>query len=84
MSENRYVVGNKNLINNSPSGTKISYDFSNSLDESVLGILCFILVVIATLVLIGYIIQYTWNKTIPDIFSVKEITLYQAIGLFIL
>lgn len=84
MSENKYTVANLGTIGDNVSGTKISYDFGDSFGGGVLGLLCFILVVIATLTITGYVVQYTWNKTIPDIFGIKEITIYQAIGLFLL
>lgn len=43
-----------------------------------------IFVLIALISLTGYIVQYTWNTTLPDIFGIKEITLYQAIAIFVL
>lgn len=84
MSENKYVANNLGTMVDNTKGTTISYDFGESLGGGILGLLCFILVAIATVTVLGYIVQYTWNKTIPDIFGIKEISLYQAIGLFIL
>lgn len=46
--------------------------------------ICLIFVLVALISLTGYIVQYTWNTTLPDIFGIKEITLYQAIAIFIL
>lgn len=33
---------------------------------------------------LGFLIQFLWNKTISDIFAIKEITFWQALGLFLL
>lgn len=79
MAENRYTVSNS--TNNSDV---VKPMLSIDLGGGLMGILCFILVVIATITVIGYLVQYSWNKTLPEIFGIKEITLYQAIGLFIL
>lgn len=79
MAENRYMVSNSS-DNTDVGKTMMSVNFG----EGFIGILFFILVVIATITVIGYLVQYTWNKTLPEIFGIKEITLYQAIGLFIL
>lgn len=83
MSENRYMVNNQ-PGNTSVTNAVVKYDFGNSFGEGLMGILCFILVIIATMYIFGYLVKYTWNMTIPEIFGVKEITLYQAIGLMIL
>jgi hypothetical protein len=63
---------------------QMELNFGDSFGGGLMGFACFILVVIATVAIVGYIIQYTWNMTLPQIFGIKEITLYQAIGLFIL
>lgn len=84
MSENRYMVSNSADNANVEKSVMATIDFRNSFGGGLMGMLCFILVIIATIAIVGYLVQYTWNKTLPEIFGIKEITLYQAIGLFIL
>jgi hypothetical protein len=46
--------------------------------------ICAALFIIAMYIIIGWIVKWTWNMSISEIFGVKEITLYQAIALFVL
>lgn len=79
MSSSTYVTADKKLVN-----PTISMDFGESFGGGLLGIACFVLVVFAIISVTGYVIQYAWNMTLPEIFGIKEITLYQAIGLYVL
>lgn len=85
MSENKYVTTESaNKANAEETTVPIKYYTMDTRFGGLFGILCFILVLIATIIVIGYLVQYTWNMTLPEIFGIKEITMYQAIGLFIL
>lgn len=71
MSETQYRANNdKKLVEYSTNDPLLS--------------LIFILVIFASIVIIGAIIKYTWNISIAQIFKVSEINLYQALGLFVL
>lgn len=71
-SQNKKITKNENV------------EIENKNGENIITLVCFILVLFSTVAILGFIIQYTWNITLPEIFGVKEITLYQAIGLFVL
>lgn len=43
-----------------------------------------VLFIIAMYVITGLVVQYTWNKSVAELFNVKEITLNQSIALFVL
>ena len=43
-----------------------------------------ILIPIALVVLLPYVIMQLWNHIVCDIFSIKSITYWQALGLFVL
>jgi len=51
---------------------------------NILDILCILLIFTAMIIIIGFILKTTWNNVLPDVVGVKEITLYQAIGLMII
>ena len=55
--------------------------FAKKVLVPVFGILAMIFIVAP---LLGLFIQFLWNATIADIFDVKEIGFWQAVGLFIL
>jgi len=42
------------------------------------------LLVIAFLFLVGFLVMFLWNQTLPAIFGLTTITLWQAMGLFFL
>lgn len=42
------------------------------------------ILVVAILALAGYVVMWLWNHTIAEIFTVPEISFWQALGLFIL
>lgn len=63
--------------------------FLNSLVSTLLGLfshlflyLAMALVIIGMISILGFAIQYLWNNLIPEIFGLKEISFFQALGLF--
>ena len=52
--------------------------------EPVAGILIGLVVAIVALLIFTFIFQWIWNAVIPDVFGLKQITLWQALGILIL
>ena len=52
--------------------------------EPVAGILIGLVVAIVALVIFMFIFMWIWNLVMPDVFGVKQITLWQALGILIL
>lgn len=52
--------------------------------ELVMGVLIGLVVAIVALVVFTFIFMWIWNLVMPDVFSVKSITFWQALGILIL
>ena len=52
--------------------------------EPVAGILIALVVAIVALVIFTFIFMWIWNFVMPDVFGLKQITLWQALGILIL
>lgn len=52
--------------------------------EPFLGVLIGLVVAIVALFIFMFIFMWVWNLTMPDVFGLKPITLWQALGLLIL
>lgn len=52
--------------------------------EPFLGILIGLVVAIVALIVFMFIFMWVWNLTVPDVFGLKPITVWQALGILIL
>jgi len=52
--------------------------------EPVMGILIGLVVAIVALIVFMFIFMWIWNLVMPDVFGLKPITLWQALGILIL
>lgn len=52
--------------------------------ETIVKILVAFLMVVAVALLMGFPVMWLWNYVMPDIFGLKQITFYQAIGINLL
>lgn len=52
--------------------------------ELVMGILIGLVVAIVALIVFTFIFMWIWNLVMPDVFGVKQITPWQALGILIL
>ena len=52
--------------------------------EPVLGVLIGLVVAIVALIVFTFIFMWIWNLVMPDVFGVKTITPWQALGILIL
>lgn len=68
----------------SPKDSSLEINSTDVLSGGIFGLMFAALVIIAVLAVAGQLLKFVWNKTLPEIFGIKEITLYQAICLYIL
>ncbi len=52
--------------------------------EPVMGVLIGLLVAIVALIVFTFVFMWIWNLVMPDVFGVKQITPWQALGILIL
>ncbi|HEY8276567.1 MAG TPA: hypothetical protein VIG52_06190 [Methyloceanibacter sp.] len=52
--------------------------------EPVAAVLIGLVVALVALLIFTFIFQWIWNAVIPDVFGLKQITLWQALGILIL
>jgi hypothetical protein len=52
--------------------------------EPIMGILIGLVVAVVALLIFMFIFMWVWNLVMPDVFGVKPITLWQALGILIL
>jgi len=49
-----------------------------------LGVLIGLIVAIIAILIFSFIFMWLWNLVMPDVFGLKQITLWQALGILIL
>lgn len=52
--------------------------------ELFFGVLIGLIVAIIAILIFSFIFMWIWNLVVPDVFSLKQITLWQALGILIL
>lgn len=52
--------------------------------EPFLGVLIGLVVAVVALIIFMFIFMWVWNLTVPDVFGLKPITVWQALGILIL
>ena len=52
--------------------------------ELFFGVLTGLIVVIIAILVFSFIVMWIWNLVIPDVFGLKQVTLWQALGILIL
>ncbi len=52
--------------------------------EPVMGVLIGLVVAIVALIVFTFIFMWIWNLVMPDVFGVKSLTPWQALGILIL
>jgi hypothetical protein len=52
--------------------------------EPFFGILIGLIVAIIAILIFSFIFMWIWNLVVPDVFGLKQVTLWQALGILIL
>ena len=52
--------------------------------EMFFGVLIGLIVAIIAVLIFSFIFMWIWNLVVPDVFGLKQITLWQALGILIL
>lgn len=50
----------------------------------ILGIILFVAIIVAWALLTAFPIKWLWNYLMPELFSLKQITFWQALGMALL
>ena len=52
--------------------------------EMFFGVLIGLIVAIIAVLIFSFIFMWIWNLVVPDVFGLKQITLWQALGILVL
>lgn len=52
--------------------------------EPFFGVLIGLIVAIIAILIFSFIFMWIWNLVVPDVFGLKQVTLWQALGILIL